>query len=281
MNTIKEGEGVNMILFIIFIIAGFVLVIVSLIIRAKTGGKYEIQPVDLILLLIPVFLWLFATGKITKFNIAGFEVETINAFIGASEKPIEFKILQISSNLIDEITSIVEKAEKSDVEQIPELIKKKTEALEFRIGHGGYWGPAIQKYFESLGAAAFLKYVIIYDKNKTLFGVYDARTLLVHLQNKEGNAYQKFAQNLNRADERDRITLQMLPGFLSVEDSVTRNSHKRAALENMERLNTDILPVVNKDKQFVGIVERNRITASLIIDVTKAMEKLKTGKTEK
>ena len=35
-----------------------------------------------------------------------------------------------------------------------------------------------------------------------------------------------------------------------------------------------MLPVVNKERRFIGIVDRNKVTASLIIDVTKAMEEL-------
>jgi hypothetical protein len=41
----------------------------------------------------------------------------------------------------------------------------------------------------------------------------------------------------------------------------------------MESMNVDTLPVVNKDKRFVGIVNRSRLTASLIIDVANELKK--------
>ena len=268
------AEGINVTLFVILLAAGFVLFVVSLIIRVRTHGKYEIRPVDLILVLVPVFLWLFGTGKITKFNIAGLEFETAKTFIKAAEKPIIFTSLQTPETLLDDIVHNVEKARKTGVDQIPKLIKQKTEALEFQLGHGGYWGPAIEKYFETLRAAGFLKYILIYDRGKRLFGVYDSQPLLVHFQMQGKEGYTLFAKYLNRADLASKKALQNLPGFVSVSDAVTPESNKRIALETMERLNSNILPVVDKERGFIGMVDRNKITASLIIDVTRAMEEL-------
>ena len=267
-------EDINMTLFVILLAAGFVLFVISLIIRARTDGKYEIRPVDLILILVPVFVWLFGTGKITKFNIAGVEVETAKAFIVAAEKPIKFTSLHIPETMVDDIIHNVEKARKTGVDEIPKLIKKKTEALEFQLGYGGYWGPAIEKYFETLGEAGFLKYVLIYNGDRKLFGVYDSQPLLVHLQNQGKEGYNLFAKYLGRADQVSKKGLQNLPGFVSVSDSVTPGSNKRIALETMERLNSDILPVVDQERRFIGLVDRNKLTASLIIDVTRAMEEL-------
>ena len=252
------------------------LFVVSLITRARTGGKYDIRPIDIVLVLIPVVLWLFGTGKITKFNIAGVEIETAKAFLVATEKPIIFSSFKISKTLADDMKENIGRARKEGVDKIPELIKKKTEALEFQIGYGGYWGPAIEKYFEILSAAGFLKYVLIYDKEGILFGVYDSQALLLHLQNRGEEGYRLFAENLNNTDRESNKALQRLPEFVSISDAVTPKSNKRTALEAMEDLNSDILPVVDKEFRFIGMVDRSKITTSLIIDVTRAMEELST-----
>ena len=100
-----------------------------------------------------------------------------------------------------------------------------------------------------------------------------------HLQNRGEEGYRFFAEYLNKADPVSQKALQGLPGFVSGSDAATPESNKRVALETMERLNSDILPVVNKERRFIGMVDRDKITASLIIDVTSAMEEIST-KTE-
>lgn len=269
------NESVNITLFVAFLALGLLLAVVSVIIGARTGDKYEIRTVHLVLLLLPVFLWLFGTGKITKLNIAGVEVEAAaEAFVRAAGKPIPFTP-ETRESLVDDVSRTVEMARKTGVDEIPRLIKKKTEALEFQLGHGGYWGPAIQKYFETLSGTGFLRYVLIYhDRERKLFGAYNAQLLLVSLQNQGEMGYRLFAEYLNKGDQASEEALKALSGFVSVADAVTRRSNKRMALETMERLNSDFLPVVDEQQRFLGVVDRSRVTASLIIAVTSAMEEL-------
>ena len=151
--------------------------------------------------------------------------------------------------------------------------------MEFQLGYGGYWGPAIEKYLETLSSAGFLKYILINDRSGKFFGVYDAQPLLLHLQNQGQAGYKSFAEWLNKADRGAKEALLKLDGFVSASDAVTPESNKRTALETMDRLDSDILPVVNKDGRFIGMVDRNKISAGLILEVTRAMEKLG-GKTE-
>ena len=274
MDNVTANE-INVTLFAIFLAGGFVLFVVSLLIRIKTDSKYEIRPVDLVLILIPVFVWLFMTGKITKFNIAGVEVEVAEAFLSATETPITFALPQAPERLVDDIMNTVERARKEGVDRIPHLIRQNTEALEFQLGFGGYWGPAVETYFDTLSKAGLLKYVIIYDRRGKLFGIYDTQPLLVHLRGQGAAGYQSFATALKRADRASEQELQELPGFVPVSEAVTPASTNRAALESMARLNRNFLPVVDTDQRFIGVVERSKITASLIIDVTKAMEGLR------
>jgi len=261
---------------VLFFSVGFLLFVAAMVIRVKSNGKYEIKPMDLILIIVPLALWLFATGKITKFNVAGLEMQFAQQFIRATENPIRFSRLETPKLKVSEVARIVKKrASKEGVSALPGLIKKKTEAIEFQLGHGGYWGPAIEKYFDVLSTAGFLRYVLIYDENSRLFGVYDARALYLHLESQGTPGYKDFAKYLNkRNDETARLALSRLPGWVSVDDAVTPDSNNRLALETMERLNTDFLPVINDQKFFIAVVDRSKITASLVIDVTKAMESI-------
>lgn len=259
----------------ILLLAGCVLFILSVVVRAKTGGKYEIKMIDLALVLIPLLFWLIGTGKIQKFAIGGVEFETAQAFIGASEAPIETQVAHTSPLSIEDVVLTVERGSKAAVSQIPKLIKKKTEALEFQLGHGGYWGPAIQKYFESLDAYAFLRYAIIHNKDGTLFGIFEAKTLLQYFREQGADAYRDFARILNQPGEQSLQRLKELPGFIPGEYAVTSTANKRSVLEEMEDLKRETLPVVDLNRRFVGMVERTQLTASLIIDVAKKLEDLK------
>lgn len=259
----------------ILLLAGGVLFILSVFVRVKTGGKYEIKMIDLSLVLIPLLLWLIGTGKIQKFAVGGVEFETAQAFIGASEEPIESQVALTLALSIEDVVQTVEGGAKGDVAQIPRLIKSKTEALEFRLGHGGYWGPAIQKYFESLDAYAFLRYAIIHYQDGTLFGVFEAKDLLRYFRGQGESAYHTFARYLNKPNEQSLQRLKDLPGFIPGEYAVTSSANKRSVLEEMEKLKRGTLPVINSNRQFVGIVDRAQLTASLIIDVAKKLESIK------
>ena len=259
----------------ILLLAGGVLFILSIFLRVKTGGKYEIKMIDLTLVLIPLLFWLLGTGKIQKFAVGGVEFETAQAFIGAAEAPIEEQVALTLPLSIEDVVESVERGAKAGVSQIPRLIKKKTEALEFRLGHGGYWGPAIQEYFESLDAYAFLRYAIIHEQDGTLFGVFEAKALLRYFREQGERTYHNFARYLNSPNEESRQQLKDLPGFIPGEYAVTPSANKRFVLEQMEKLKMETIPVVDSNRQFIGMVDRSQLTASLIIDVAKKLESIK------
>jgi CBS-domain-containing membrane protein len=53
---------------------------------------------------------------------------------------------------------------------------------------------------------------------------------------------------------------------------VTKKSDKRDVLDRMEKSGRDWLPVVNAQGQLDGIVDRSRLTASMILDVTNQLK---------
>jgi CBS domain len=157
------------------------------------------------------------------------------------------------------------------VEEISRLIERKTEGLLFRLGHGGYFGPAIQEYLVRLAKEPFLKYLIIENPDKTFFGMANAWefTSLFQMQRPPYTA-KDFAEWLNG---RNTEALGRLPGFIGSQSALNKETDKGQALQKMETLNVDTLPVVDEKKRFVGIVNRSRLTASLLIDVSKNLEK--------
>ena len=58
------------------------------------------------------------------------------------------------------------------------------------------------------------------------------------------------------------------PGFISDESAATTATTKREALERMDKLDRNTLPVVDADHHFVGTVERAKVITSLLLAVT-------------
>jgi len=107
----------------------------------------------------------------------------------------------------------------------------------------------------------------------------EARKLLALLQEpSSGQTFASFVGMLNRADGNDRAQLAKLPGFVPWSAAVKRDDDKRDVLQKMENLGADWLPVVKTGDQIDGIVERSRITASLILDVTNRLRQSSPGK---
>jgi len=255
-------------------IAGTLLFIISIMVRSRTGNRYEVKGIDLALIFIPFFVWMLVTGRIEKIAVGGVEVDVAQAFVAATTEPIELQVNKTSLQTVDDVVRTVERSLKSGTDRIPELIENKTEALEFNLDYGGYWGPAIQQYFESLSAYSFLKYAIIHEADGTLFGIYDARSLLQYFRGQHEGEYSRFAKSLIRGDDAAKAYLRSLPGFLGGERAVTAAANKREVLKQMEHLNLEVLPVVDAQGRFLGVVERARLTASLMIDVAERLENL-------
>jgi hypothetical protein len=158
------------------------------------------------------------------------------------------------------------------VSELPRLVESETEGLTFRIGHGGYWGPAIAEYFVTLSRQPFLKYVIIENPDGTFFGLANARPLaeFFELRFQAPITADQFAKWLNSSDTK---ALTQLPDFIGAGDAVSQETDKYQALLKMETLNVDRLPAVNEKKHFVGMVDRSRLTASLLIDVANNLKK--------
>lgn len=141
----------------------------------------------------------------------------------------------------------------------------------FRLNHGGYFGPAIEEYFDQLAKQPSFKYLIIENPDGTFFAIADARELTVLFQARRPPYMAiDFANWLNTGNKE---ALAQLPGFIGSQDGVNKETDKSQALQKMETLNIDTLPVVNEKKRFAGIVNRPRLTASLLIDVAKNLEK--------
>lgn len=240
-----------------------VLVLVGAVaIRSVSGGRIEIKLTDAIIAAIAAVVVLLVGGRIAKFGVTpqgGLTVETAReAILTASATPIERQVSALP-------VGRVEVALKGGVSEIPSLVRKQVQGLEFALDAGGYEPHVMQEYLKTLTQYAFFQYVIILNRNLSFFGMIDARRLLAILQEGSGLTFASFADMLNRGDS---AGLQRIPGMVLASAAVTRQTDKRDVLERMEKLGIDWLPVTKSDGFLDGIVNRSRLTASLILDVT-------------
>ena len=240
--------------------------------RVRYGEKYELKTIDLVLIIIPLLFVLLITGKVKVLDAFGVKADLSELFTDAAGTNIEQQVAETSSPGVDEVVHMLEMAAKAGVKEIPQLVQKKTEALVFRLGHGGYYGPAIQQYFDALYASSYLQYLIVLNQEGKLFGIYDALDLAVYFRTKGKRAYANFATWLNRPTESAQKKLARLPGFVNSGQAVARDRSKREVLKKMDSLRVDSLPVVDDAGFFVGTVERSQLTASLILEVVDRLE---------
>lgn len=245
---------------IILCTLGFLVALAVLVaLRVKTGGKIEIKNSDIVLPLVIIALVLFLTGKIEEFGFGDFRI--VAAIEEASNTPVKNQVSELSQLPVRDIAA----APKRGIEMIPQLIERKTQALTFQMGHGGYYGPAIEEYFTRLSRYPYLQYVIINNRDGTLYGLADARQLTTLVERREVSwDYSDLADWLNRAET---PPLQELPGFIPADHAVKQTSDVLRTLARMDSLNVHMLPAVDNNYRFAGVVERSKLTASMLVDI--------------
>ncbi len=254
------------------LLVGVALLVLSVYLRGRYGDKYELRTIDLVLIILPLMFTLLATGKLKMFDAFGVRADFSELFAEAAGQSIEDQIDNKQSQDIDDLVQKHQVESKGGVRSIPSLIEKKTDALLFKLGHGGYYGPAIREYLEQLIASSYLEYVVLTEPDGRLFGIYTAKELSLYFFSKNDSAYNTFASRLNSAGESDRKTLSELPGFVSVEYAIPPTLSKRQALTQLDKMRVDSLPVIDSRNYFVGTVSRSQLTASLILDVVSRLD---------
>ena len=248
-------------------IGAFVAILALLLVLRTRNSALEIRATDIVVATLPVLIFLLVSGKIQRLEFGGSGVSIETAFVKASNSEINSQVTAVTGLPMEQTRIEL----KGAVSTIPQVLEKKTEGLLIRLGYGGYTGAAIQEYLGRLTAQPYLKYIIIENNDGTFFGMADARQLYAMLSNPyaqvKADELARWLANSNQA------SFNKLPGFIAAEHAVKPSADKSQTLQLMEQLNLDILPVVNEQKMYLGIVNRARLLASLILDVAKDLKK--------
>ena len=233
-----------------------VLIVLTLV-RKRLGSAFEVKNTDIVLGLLPVVLYLFTAGKITKFEYGDLKIET--AFLEAAQASVTEQVAAVSDLPVRTINA----SPKGGMDMIPSIAKSGSEALTFTIGYTGYAGYVIEEYIKALKDTP-VRYAIFQNTNFDFVG-------MMHLHDiSSGAGFNAYALSaaLN-AGNAEPIRAQ--PHFIPAADAITKSATKQDALKRMEDRNLDFLPVL-EDGKLIGIVERSRLTSSLLIEVASRLE---------
>lgn len=197
------------------LIGSFLIILAVLVLLRSMNSRFEVKPADIVVAVIPIAVFLLVTGKLQKFEIGAGGVKIETAFVKASASAIISQVTPLTGSL----SVPIRLDPKRGVEEITQLIARKTEGLLFRLGHGRYWGSAIREHLRLLTKQPFLKYLIIENPDGTLFAMADARELTGMFQAKNPPyTAMDFAKWLNKANGE---ALAQLPGFIASQHAVT------------------------------------------------------------
>jgi hypothetical protein len=261
-----------------------VTVVVALVVLVTVVGlpswshdKLKITRDDAIIVAIATGLCLLMTGRISKLVVGkeGFTIETREAFLSSAAKPIEMQVTEVGELPVTEVETML----KAGTAEIPKMIKGGIQGLTLKLGRGGlhYNHSALKGYLESLTGFDFFRYVILVNPNDTLFGIGDARDFLAAVKTPGSNVnFENLATWLNlNANESERelaTQLEKFPGFVTIKHAVKKKDDKRTVLGRMEKDRRDWLPVVSDSDKLEGVVDRSRLVASMILEITKLLE---------
>jgi CBS domain-containing protein len=152
-------------------------------------------------------------------------------------------------------------------EQLADLKSEKYEAINFPMNKINNPG-AVRKLFGVLARMPSFKYLIITQSNGKFFGIISARDFLRWWHVDEVKHSEEFEAWITHSSKAHHFS--DIPGFIT--ESLRKDSSKAQALATMTDSTNDysFLPVVDEGV-FVGLADRSRIVASILVDINRAL----------
>lgn len=206
-----------------------------------------------ILSLAPVAIWLLTTQQLSEFSGFGpaFKLKEVTA------TPVS---LQLDGDAIK--PEQISRKEKGGVGKIKSFIRNKVAAITFVLGKQGYYyNPAIERYIKELTPQSFFRYVIFENKAGEYRGIISGSKLLEEIK----------AGNIDLVKLIEAADISGINGVSTI--SVASGSSKQKSLQLMDSYGLSELPVIDERKAFIGVVERNKITSSIVAQLVSSSNK--------
>lgn len=240
----------------------FSLLILIVYIRKKFGEGIEIKNSDIILALLPILLWLLLSGKIASLQVGELKIET--AFKKAKNESVSKQIYQLP------ITTI-QGEDKSTLHKLEDMMRAKPQALKFVLGKEAYVPEIVTEYLRLLSTST-VKYIVFENKERQFIGLITLTELNNQIFNQTDNNHFTTTDLVKWLANEEVDKVKTIKGLLSVSDAITTTTAKQKALEQMEKLNSEVLPVLDSSRMLQGVVERSRLATSLLLEVSNSID---------
>jgi len=225
----------------------FAILLGLILVNTKVNGGFKIETSWVAIALSPAVIWLLAAGQLAEFSGFGLAFKLREA----TAKPVSLKL---DGSKIEPVAITVD--EKRGVGNIPELVLKRVAALRLELGRRGYYAAsAIREYLEQLTRYDFFKYVVFVGNDGRFRGLVPAKMFLDQVRR----------DNFDVVGVIEHGTLNLVDGVVTA--TVASNSNKRDALKRMDDAGQAELPVVDEAGRFLGMIERDKLTSSIVLDL--------------
>ncbi len=224
----------------------FAVVVFCGVLHVRLNKSFKVEWAWVAIAITPTIIWLIASGRLSEFTGFGIGL-TLRA---ASER--EFS-LATEGNAIE--TEQIASDLKEGLSKIEVMIRERRQALVFELGKTGYYtNEACKEYLRRLTEHDFFRYVVFRRADGTFAGLVPARDF-----------YRQIGKGLDPVAVIESGRLDSVAGVIT--DSVKEGATKQEALQKIERLHVPELPVVNDKGSFAGVVSRDRLLGSIVLEL--------------
>jgi hypothetical protein len=238
---------------VIFIVLFILFTVFSILFRTKTASKYEIKSSDIAIGLIPLIIWLLTSGQLTEFGVGDLKLKLKDVYKQTVTSQIDSTLnlsSQTNGSLL--IGADCKYSHEDDMASLEKFLQ--IEPHKYIV---------IQQNCEDNSRG---------ESDPTFAGlltVDDYRNIVLAPYTKVGPAY---FHDLLKAKNFEQLG-QIFPSFVNTKNAIRVNTLKLTALEKMDSLHVEALPVIDDKNHLKTIIEKASLTSSLLIDVGKAVTK--------
>lgn len=240
---------------IVLVVSFFTILGIPIAVHARMKKEFKVEASWVGVAIVPMLIWLVTAGQLSEFSGFGLTLKlqgatTVPLSRLASEGTFETKPVSVDG--------------KGAPHKIDEYIKQRLEALSFELRRTEYYIPgAVREYLNRLSEHKFFQYVVFVEGDGSFAGLIPANTLLKELREKEerglvGDRWDYFVRLI------EENALEELRGVVTA--SAVKESSKAEALRAMAEKNVTQLPVVDRNGQFVGVINQEKLANSILIE---------------
>lgn len=237
------------------------LIALSTFLRTKSNGKYEVRISDAIFAIVPVIIILLLSGQISELQVGDLSLKL--------KEDLKKKIINESdlksNTILDGKRSLIIGVD-CDYAVEEDIIKSHPMPGGISYNYIVFQHNCVDDKYGNRRAQFWG--IISYEDYKDNFLTPNSQLPNSQLPNSLlPNSQSKASVFLSWVKSKNINKLKSIPSFVNVENAITLNTDKLSVLEKMEALNVDFLPVINQEKIFLGVITKQRLTSSLMLNI--------------